>query len=109
MFARRVWGSPRFSRPGRVAPGLVALDVQYAELAWPTSARIDSLANDMNAAAQHGHWRQVWRVGRAIARTGLGPKRRVYRPPDTEPISAAEWDAYMQQAFFWQSQCLSAC
>ena len=53
-------------------------------------AHVDSLANDMNAAAQHGHWRQVWRVGRAIARTGLGPKRRVYRPPDAEPISAAE-------------------
>eukprot|EP00439_Symbiodinium_sp_Y106_P000313 s4602_g1.t1 len=41
----------------------------------------------------------VWRVGRAIARTGLGPNRRVYRPPDAEPISAEDWDAYMQQAF----------
>ncbi|CAE7225001.1 unnamed protein product, partial [Symbiodinium microadriaticum] len=70
-------------------------------------AHIDSLANDMDAAARHGHWRQVWRVGRAIARTGLGPKRRVYRPPDAEPISAEEWDAYMQQAF--RAEPMPAC
>ena len=92
------------SRPG--VPGLVALflacgirrAIRRACVA-DKRAHIDSLAGDMDAAARHGHWRQVWRVGRAIARTGLGPKRRVYRPPDAEPISAEDWDAYMQQAF----------
>lgn len=56
-------------------------------------AMID-IANDMIDSAEHRDYRTVWIRGREFAKTGLGPKRRVYTPPDPEVISAQEWDAY---------------
>ena len=54
---------------------------------------------DMIASAEHRDYRAVWIRGREFAKTGLGPKRRVYTPPDPEVISTQEWDAYMSSSF----------
>ena len=39
----------------------------------------------MEEAAYYQDYRTVWVKGREFARTGLGPKRRVYAPPDGDP------------------------
>ena len=57
-------------------------------------AMID-IAKDMIESAEHRDHRTVWIRGREFAKTGQGPKRRVYIPPDPEVLSTQEWDAYM--------------
>ena len=57
------------------------------------------MEGDIKDAAEHDDYRSVWRLGRVLARTGLGPKRRVFAPPDQEPILTSEWHEYMQDMF----------
>ena len=48
---------------------------------------------------EHRDYKGVWVAGRRLAGTGLGPKRRVYAPPDADPITTAEWDIFMADSF----------
>ena len=46
-------------------------------------------------AEEHRDYKEVWVKGRLLAGTGLGPKRRVYGPPDAEAITDSEWNEWM--------------
>ena len=51
---------------------------------------------EMIETAENRDYRTVWTKGRQVAQTGLGPKRRVYLPPDKDLISHPEWNEHMQ-------------
>ena len=60
-------------------------------------AAMEVIARDVQEAADHQDYRTVWVKGREFARTGLGPKRRVYSPIDADRSATAERDVSMKE------------
>ena len=57
--------------------------------------KLEDEAAELAEAATHEDYKTVWCKGRSMARTGLGPKKRVYAPPDEELIAPSEWHDWM--------------